>query len=150
MFYWKNAERRRDFLGQFARNNDFDPLIPDNWYSVPLENVLQDKVRFLPSFFHPFILPYFRPSALLSPLSLLTFDLQGIRSMLNQSYSGKLGSALAHLFPEIGFNGLKFKQMHGMGRRREGERGGGDIVREGGKRGLHELKQFNAVRNSQR
>jgi hypothetical protein len=34
--------------------------------------------------------------------------------MLNQSYDGKLGTAVSALFPEIGFNIAKFKETHGM------------------------------------
>jgi len=83
--YWKNIQRRRDFLGQFARNNDFDPLIAENWYSFPLTSVLDDKAT---------------------------------RSMLHQSYNGKLATALLHLFPEIGFSVSKFKAMHGAVHRR--------------------------------
>eukprot|EP00026_Physarum_polycephalum_P002929 Phypoly_transcript_02938.p1 GENE.Phypoly_transcript_02938~~Phypoly_transcript_02938.p1 ORF type:complete len:814 (+),score=92.26 Phypoly_transcript_02938:147-2588(+) len=82
-FFWKNEQRRRDFLAQFARNNDFDPLVPDNWYSLSLASILQDKAT---------------------------------RSMINQSYNGKLGTALAHLFPDIGFSISKFKELHSTSR----------------------------------
>lgn len=32
--YWNKAENRRKFFLEFASANNFDPLIPANWYSV--------------------------------------------------------------------------------------------------------------------
>eukprot|EP00026_Physarum_polycephalum_P002865 Phypoly_transcript_02874.p1 GENE.Phypoly_transcript_02874~~Phypoly_transcript_02874.p1 ORF type:complete len:846 (+),score=138.45 Phypoly_transcript_02874:54-2591(+) len=34
-FYWTDVKNRRKFFEDVARKRGFDPLIPENWYSVP-------------------------------------------------------------------------------------------------------------------
>jgi len=40
--YW--LQNQRAVLESYATRMNFDPLIPDNWYSVHLSNVLSQKV----------------------------------------------------------------------------------------------------------
>lgn len=35
---------RRTFFDEFAANNDFDPLIPENWYEIEADTFLREKV----------------------------------------------------------------------------------------------------------
>lgn len=50
---WLNAKKLRAFFDALASDRGFDPLIPENWYTVTLDQVLQRKVTFLcPSSFH--------------------------------------------------------------------------------------------------
>eukprot|EP00026_Physarum_polycephalum_P002930 Phypoly_transcript_02939.p1 GENE.Phypoly_transcript_02939~~Phypoly_transcript_02939.p1 ORF type:complete len:825 (+),score=95.05 Phypoly_transcript_02939:89-2563(+) len=37
--YWSSAENRRKFFVEFAKQNNFDPLLPENWYSVPKQKL---------------------------------------------------------------------------------------------------------------
>lgn len=41
-------ENRKQFFVSYAREHGFDPLIPENWYSVDPKSILNDKVYFLP------------------------------------------------------------------------------------------------------
>lgn len=41
---WKFAEYRRKFFEKYAKKNNFDPLYPDNWYTVKMEDLLVTKV----------------------------------------------------------------------------------------------------------
>jgi hypothetical protein len=50
---------RRDILMAFAVRNSFDPLVPDNWYSVSLDSFLKKK---------PTVCFYLSPSPLSLPL----------------------------------------------------------------------------------
>jgi hypothetical protein len=37
--------KRRKFFEDYAEANNFDPLIPENWYSQPTDKVRATKVR---------------------------------------------------------------------------------------------------------
>ena len=37
--YWKDPARRRNFFETFAKKNSFNPLEPENWYSIRPEQV---------------------------------------------------------------------------------------------------------------
>lgn len=41
---WSDSETRRYFLEKYAKDNDFDPLIAQNWYSEPKDKILRLKV----------------------------------------------------------------------------------------------------------
>lgn len=46
--HWKEVENRRKFFEDFAVQNQFNPLQPENWYSVPTVTILKSKVgRFI-------------------------------------------------------------------------------------------------------
>lgn len=32
--YWKHKKHRLLFFGKIAKNNNFDPLLPESWYSL--------------------------------------------------------------------------------------------------------------------
>lgn len=42
-----NIQRRRDFFDAFAEKHNFDPLTPENWYSINENDILSDKVPIL-------------------------------------------------------------------------------------------------------
>lgn len=46
MGYWysKKENNVRRFFEEYAQSNGFDPLVPDNWYSVSRQSVLDTKV----------------------------------------------------------------------------------------------------------
>ena len=41
---YQNSGSRRRFFEFFAKANEFDPLIPDNWYNVSSANIVKHKV----------------------------------------------------------------------------------------------------------
>jgi hypothetical protein len=41
---WNELRNRRKFFETYARRNDFNPLIPENWYSIDIERVVSEKV----------------------------------------------------------------------------------------------------------
>ena len=42
--HWQEPVNRRKFLDSFAEQRGFDPLLPENWYSVVAEDILKEKV----------------------------------------------------------------------------------------------------------
>lgn len=45
--YWEEILNRKDFFNNFAQRHAFDPLIPENWYSVSTEAILGMEVSSL-------------------------------------------------------------------------------------------------------
>jgi len=41
--HWQNAINRRKFFEDFAHSKGFDPLIPENWYAIPMEQIQHIK-----------------------------------------------------------------------------------------------------------
>jgi hypothetical protein len=41
---WSDRENRREFFEKYAQSCGFDPLVPENWYSVPKQTILALKV----------------------------------------------------------------------------------------------------------
>eukprot|EP00026_Physarum_polycephalum_P001892 Phypoly_transcript_01895.p1 GENE.Phypoly_transcript_01895~~Phypoly_transcript_01895.p1 ORF type:complete len:897 (+),score=113.58 Phypoly_transcript_01895:334-3024(+) len=41
--YWQDAANRRQFFLQFAQNNHFDPLNPENWYKIERSDLFSVK-----------------------------------------------------------------------------------------------------------
>eukprot|EP00026_Physarum_polycephalum_P002130 Phypoly_transcript_02134.p1 GENE.Phypoly_transcript_02134~~Phypoly_transcript_02134.p1 ORF type:complete len:738 (+),score=96.58 Phypoly_transcript_02134:691-2904(+) len=39
--YWENSANRKLFFDEFAKSQNFDPLVRENWYSVTRETILQ-------------------------------------------------------------------------------------------------------------
>jgi hypothetical protein len=89
---WKVTERRRDFFENFAKQNGFDPLNPENWYTN-IVKLRQLKVC---------------PFAFLCALLKMTFISKGI-SVLIKQYGRRLSQALTELFPNIGLKKDKFE-----------------------------------------
>jgi hypothetical protein len=48
--HWQNKHNRRLFFEHYAEKNGFDPLIPDNWYTVPYSDIVAFKVSIYISF----------------------------------------------------------------------------------------------------
>jgi hypothetical protein len=44
---WNKATTRREFFEAYAKENGFDPLIANNWYSIPKETIMAVKVCLL-------------------------------------------------------------------------------------------------------
>ena len=42
--YWEHPKNLRNFFERFATSNSFDPLVSDNWYSVPRRLLLEYPV----------------------------------------------------------------------------------------------------------
>lgn len=45
--YMSVPEATKRFFTKFAESQQFDPLIPDNWYSVPVSVIMAFKVYFI-------------------------------------------------------------------------------------------------------
>lgn len=43
--YWLSQENRREFFESIAKENNFDPLVAESWYSISPELILKEKVR---------------------------------------------------------------------------------------------------------
>eukprot|EP00026_Physarum_polycephalum_P001974 Phypoly_transcript_01978.p1 GENE.Phypoly_transcript_01978~~Phypoly_transcript_01978.p1 ORF type:complete len:752 (+),score=127.08 Phypoly_transcript_01978:45-2300(+) len=41
--YWEDPLKRKNFFDQFASENGFDPLVPENWYSVSSNELRETK-----------------------------------------------------------------------------------------------------------
>jgi hypothetical protein len=44
---WQDTSRRRKLFENYAKANDFDPLIPENWYLQPLKRIMAVEVNFI-------------------------------------------------------------------------------------------------------
>lgn len=42
--YWHRLVNRRKFFENYAKEQGFDPLVPENWYSQPIQNLMELKV----------------------------------------------------------------------------------------------------------
>ena len=136
--YWEESGNRRRFFDDFAVAKGFDSLIPDSWYNIARDDLIEHVYTLLPSFLclsPPSSLPYSSPFSLASSL---TSTKQGGQSVLHY-YSDSAVKALLDLYPSIGIDPSKFTNVASMF---EGERekkkgdGGRERVRgEGGRRG---------------
>lgn len=43
--YWRDVQNCRTFFDEYAREHSFDPLDPENWYSMNLKQLLEKHVR---------------------------------------------------------------------------------------------------------
>jgi hypothetical protein len=43
--YWDDPKRRRKFFIEFAKEKGFNPLVAENWYSVPPSEIKSRTVR---------------------------------------------------------------------------------------------------------
>jgi hypothetical protein len=41
---WHKVDTRRQFFIDYAKNIGFDPLLPENWYTQPLNKILATQV----------------------------------------------------------------------------------------------------------
>lgn len=69
--YWSEPKNRKRFFDEFARDSNFDPLVPENWYSVTTNEIEQRKV-FSPLSFSP-LLHFLILPLLPSPIIFLNF-----------------------------------------------------------------------------
>lgn len=44
-WYWSKTENRRRFFERYAKDNHFDALIPENWYSISEATIKMNHVR---------------------------------------------------------------------------------------------------------
>jgi hypothetical protein len=90
---WQDIGNRRQFFENFAKENGFDPLIPENWYLPPYETFEHQKA-----------------GTSTVPSSVITnhCDLQGIKGVLAY-HNGRISRALLDLFPNIGLVESQFQ-----------------------------------------
>jgi hypothetical protein len=50
MKYWNNAAARRKFFEDYAKENGFDPLDPNNWYKISRYKLMALQVFFFTLF----------------------------------------------------------------------------------------------------
>lgn len=43
--YWDDDNKCRTFFDEFAKEKNFNPLDPENWYALNVETMLRRKVR---------------------------------------------------------------------------------------------------------
>lgn len=43
--HWSSSANRRGFMDSLAKKFGFEPLVPENWYSVPINAVTDEKVK---------------------------------------------------------------------------------------------------------
>eukprot|EP00026_Physarum_polycephalum_P008136 Phypoly_transcript_08214.p1 GENE.Phypoly_transcript_08214~~Phypoly_transcript_08214.p1 ORF type:complete len:513 (-),score=83.64 Phypoly_transcript_08214:5-1384(-) len=72
--HWNKLENRRKFFEEYAYKNNFDPLVPGNWYREPKAKILETKGAKRVTWYH----------------------------------KNSVSQALLDLFPNIGFDRLKF------------------------------------------
>jgi hypothetical protein len=42
--FWKDAQNKRNFFVNYARDSGFDPLMPNNWYKLQLDQLANANV----------------------------------------------------------------------------------------------------------
>jgi hypothetical protein len=89
---WMDAANRRKFFENYAKEQRFDPLISENWYSQRKENIMARKV-----FKHNKI----------KKAKITVIYLQGAFSVVSY-YKCSLSNAIMSLFPEVRFVKAKF------------------------------------------
>ena len=47
---WNELKSRRKLFETYARRNDFNPLVPENWYSIDAKSLVSDKVISIANF----------------------------------------------------------------------------------------------------
>lgn len=92
--YYK-VENRRKFFEEYAKKNNFDPLVTENWYSQPYDKIMSTKV-------------YYLINKLFNLIIVLL--LQGARRVTFY-HKKNVADALTDLFPNIGFDKSKFKVL---------------------------------------
>lgn len=92
-----SIQDRKLFFDSFAIANEFDPLIPDNWYNVTYHSLVQNSV-----FWFPLPLP------LLIDASINDNLLQECKAILQ--YYSSLDDCLMHLYPNIGLQSSRFSK----------------------------------------
>lgn len=90
--HWSSAQEQRKFFDDYALENNFDPLIPDNWYKVAYYAILTKKVVYF---------------LLLLSCHLLSSIMQHGQAILAKHKSIK--RALMTIYPDIGLEEKKFK-----------------------------------------
>ena len=43
--YWNDADNRRSFFEKYAKEHGFNPLVPENWYTISAYDCMTQKVR---------------------------------------------------------------------------------------------------------
>lgn len=49
-YYWRVTPNHRKFFEDFANINNFDPLVPENWYSISSEQLTSLPVRLMSNY----------------------------------------------------------------------------------------------------
>lgn len=102
--YWASVNNRKAVLLEFAARHQFDPLVPKNWYSAPLNEIYEVISSFL--FLFPFFLYSLSSSFSCRSLALssllLSSDLyQFLLKTLNQCLISMEEIPIMGLFPKL-------------------------------------------------
>lgn len=89
----EKSKEMRMFFEKYAKSNNFDPLVPENWYNISRQEVLSIKVY----------------CAMVSDVNNNSFT-KGATAILS-SYRGSVKRAIIDLFPEIGLDPSKFTTL---------------------------------------
>lgn len=44
---WRDPQKRRKFFENFAKENSFDPIVPENWYKQSKKSIMAREVNFI-------------------------------------------------------------------------------------------------------
>jgi len=81
--HWTSPDNCRDFFNEFAKERNFDPLIPQNWYSIYRDDIISKKGG-------KSVLRYYKHShvqALVSLYPEVCFDLSSFNSSIRKKKS---------------------------------------------------------------
>ena len=95
---WGEEVKRKQFFEDYARLYNFDPHVPESWYSQSKKLILAVQVRYLAPFLLILLALFCINSSLIFIDNML---LQGASRVLAH-HNGSLATALLDLFPDIG------------------------------------------------
>lgn len=49
---WHSAEKRRNFFEKYAKDENFDPLVAENWHSRSLQSLMLTKVLIIVIYYY--------------------------------------------------------------------------------------------------
>ena len=101
---WTHSESHRKFMEEYARDNRFDPLVPENWYSVERSDIVKEVCLFL------YCLYIFYLECRVDCVANFSSQAPG----LLQYYDDSFVEAVIAIFPELTFQIHKFKQAPSM------------------------------------
>lgn len=112
--HWNSKENRRAFFEKYAKDHDFDPLVPSNWYSHPIKRIMSQKVLLFLLLFHFLFTSYFISRSISHSVSYSIYSIsysifyEGGRSVMMHHDNSPI-KALIDLFSEIELDPQKLK-----------------------------------------
>ena len=99
--YWANPIHQKQHFDEYARDNNFDPLVAENWYPVSYRSITPRKVLFSPRHFLLF-------SLFLFLFWIWYLMIVQITKRIIDHYGHRHRLALMALYPNIGLRIDKF------------------------------------------